>query len=155
MQQAVQFQLQQKISINRGDVILSNHPKAGGSHLPDLTVITPVFEKSGNRPIFFLANRGHHADIGGATPGSMPPMSTHLNQEGAQFVSFKIVDNNNFMEEELTEKFKEPGRFDGCSGSRNLADNFADLKAQIAANQRGIYLVSDLIDEYTLPVVRV
>ena len=153
MQQAVQFQLEQSIPINRGDVILSNHPQAGGSHLPDLTVITPVFGTSGSKPIFFLANRGHHADIGGATPGSMPPMSTSLNEEGAQFVSFKIVDNNNFMEAELKQKFEEPGSFPGCSGSRNLADNFADLKAQIAANQRGIHLVSDLIAEYTLPVV--
>ena len=153
MQQAVQFQLAQNIPINKGDVILSNHPRAGGSHLPDLTVITPVFDDSSPKPIFFLANRGHHADIGGATPGSMPPMSTHINQEGAQFVSFKIVDRGTFMEKELTDKFNEPAQFKGCTGSRNLEDNFADLKAQIAANQRGIYLVTELIDEFSLPVV--
>lgn len=182
MQQAVQFQLAQNIPINKGDVILSNHPRAGGSHLPDLTVITPVFDDSSPKPIFFLANRGHHADIGGATPGSMPPMSTNINQEGAQasfqsdaydlysnwlgalsfwhqfenlykFVSFKIVDRGTFMEKGLTDKFNEPAQFEGCSGSRNLEDNFADLKAQIAANQRGIYLVTELIDEFSLPVV--
>ena len=153
MQQAVQFQLKQNVEINRGDVILSNHPCAGGSHLPDLTIITPVFTAESNKPSFFLANRGHHADIGGLTPGSMPPMSTSLNQEGAQFISFKIVDRGTLMEDDLLAKFNEPAQHEGCTGSRNYADNLADLKAQIAANQRGIHLVLDLIEEYSLEVV--
>ena len=83
--------------LHRGDVILANHPKAGGSHLPDLTVITPVFYPGQEKPVFFVANRGHHADIGGITPGSMPPHSNFLWQEGASFKSFKIVDKGNFQ----------------------------------------------------------
>jgi 5-oxoprolinase (ATP-hydrolysing) len=154
MQQAVQFQLNQKdLHLKPGDVILSNHPRAGGSHLPDLTVITPVFYGKDPKPQFFLANRGHHADIGGLTPGSMPPMSTHINEEGAIFISFKIVSESTFQQKELTELFNMPAKFPGCTGSRNLSDNIADLTAQIAANQRGTTLVQDLIDEYTLPIV--
>ena len=117
MQQAVQYQLKQKISISPGDVILSNHPVAGGSHLPDLTVITPVFYGESTSPQFFLANRGHHADIGGLTPGSMPPNSNHINQEGAIFKSFKIVSKSVFNEKELIEKFNDPARHPGCSGN--------------------------------------
>ena len=132
MQQAVQYQLKQKIPLSPGDVILSNHPVAGGSHLPDLTVITPVFHGGSPEPQFFLANRGHHADIGGLTPGSMPPNSNHINQEGAIFKSFKIVSKSVFNEKELTDKFSDPAKHPGCSGSRNLSDNIADLKAQIA-----------------------
>ena len=153
MQQAVQYQLTASLDLSPGDVILSNHPIAGGSHLPDLTVITPVFHKDETTPHFFLANRGHHADIGGLTPGSMPPMSTHINEEGAIFKSFKILKKSEFQEEELTELFNAPAVHEGCSGSRNLADNIADLRAQIAANQRGITLVTDLIEEYTRPMV--
>ena len=131
MQQAVQFQLSQGIEINSGDVLLSNHPVAGGSHLPDLTVITPVFHGNEVKPQFFLANRGHHADIGGLTPGSMPPMSTHINEEGAIFKSFKIVKKSEFQENELTAIFNEPSKYKDCSGSRNLPDNIADLRAQV------------------------
>ncbi|KAK7879405.1 hypothetical protein WMY93_030741 [Mugilogobius chulae] len=91
MQETVQYQIKALGSnLNEGDVILSNHPCAGGSHLPDLTVITPVFRKGLSAPVFFVASRGHHADIGGITPGSMPPHSTSLTQEGAVFISFKL-----------------------------------------------------------------
>lgn len=152
MQKAVMFQIEQvkrgKLQLNKGDVILSNHPMAGGSHLPDLTVITPVF--NGDDIIFFTANRGHHADIGGSTPGSMPSNSQSLMEEGAQFISFKIVESGNYRETKLIEKFNEPGKYPGCSGSRNLKDNIADLAAQISANQRGIELVGELIQEYGL-----
>lgn len=86
--------------------------------------------------------------------GSMPPFSTSLDQEGAQFVSFKIVDKGQFREKELIEEFQKPGRFPGCSGTRNLRDNLADLNAQIAANQKGILLLEELIQAYTLPVVQ-
>ena len=89
-------------NLKRGDVILANHPKAGGSHLPDLTVITPVFhaaagEDNADRPVFFVANRGHHADIGGISPGSMPPHSNFLWQEGASFKSFYLVRGGEFQ----------------------------------------------------------
>ncbi|CAH2097807.1 unnamed protein product [Euphydryas editha] len=155
MQETVQYQMKVRgDSIKPGDVLLANHPKAGGSHLPDLTVITPVFHKSTKRPIFFVASRGHHADIGGLTPGSMPPHSTSLEQEGAAFRSMLLVDGGKFNEEELTEELMKPSKYPGCSGTRNLADNLSDLKAQVAANQRGIQLVSELIEEYSLEVVQ-
>ncbi|XP_045523846.1 5-oxoprolinase isoform X2 [Pieris brassicae] len=154
MQETVQYQMKVRgDSMKPGDVFLANHPKAGGSHLPDLTVITPVFHNS-KRPIFFVASRGHHADIGGLTPGSMPPHSTSLAHEGAAFKSMLLVDGGKFNEEELVRELMKPGEVPGCSGSRNLTDNLSDLKAQVAANQRGIQLVGELIDEYTLPVVQ-
>ncbi|OQR76402.1 5-oxoprolinase-like [Tropilaelaps mercedesae] len=155
MQVAVQYQLEAlKGDLHPGDVLLTNHPKAGGSHLPDLTVITPVFIKDLPKPIFFVANRGHHADIGGITPGSMPSTSHHLNQEGAIFVSFKVVSRGVFREAELIEKFMEPGKVDQSSGARNVRENIADLQAQIAANNKGIGLVKGLIEEFGLEGVQ-
>ncbi|XP_078443289.1 oxoprolinase 1 [Wolffia australiana] len=127
-----------------GDVVLSNHPAAGGTHLPDITVITPVFAPPAVDPIFFVASRGHHADIGGATPGSMPPFSKLLSEEGAAVKSFKLVRNGVFQESEAAAVLR---------GTRRLADNLSDLKAQVAANQRGISLIHELVDQYTLPTV--
>uniref|UniRef100_T1GIZ0 Hydantoinase B/oxoprolinase domain-containing protein n=1 Tax=Megaselia scalaris TaxID=36166 RepID=T1GIZ0_MEGSC len=155
MQETVQYQLKVRGgTLKNGDVILSNHPQAGGSHLPDLTVITPVFYKDVKDPIFFVASRGHHADIGGITPGSMPPHSTSLAQEGAAFKSFLIVANGVFQEKETIEKFTTPTDAKGATGTRNLSDNISDLRAQIAANQKGIQLVTELIDIYSLNVVQ-
>uniref|UniRef100_A0A6Q2XRM8 5-oxoprolinase, ATP-hydrolysing n=1 Tax=Esox lucius TaxID=8010 RepID=A0A6Q2XRM8_ESOLU len=141
-------------TIEEGDVILSNHPCAGGSHLPDLTVITPVFRRGVSGPVFFVASRGHHADIGGITPGSMPPHSTSLQQEGAVFTSFKLVTAGVFQEEAVTEALMAPAQYPDCSGTRNLHDNLSDLRAQVAANQRGSALVGELIDSYGLAVVQ-
>jgi len=155
MQDTVRHQMRvQGSNLRRGDVILANHPKAGGSHLPDLTIITPVFYKDLPQPVFFVANRGHHADIGGISPGSMPPHSKFLWQEGAAFKSFKIVDSGEFQEEALTAGLMAPGEQPGCTGTRQLQDNLSDLRAQIAANHKGIQLVNELIDEYSLPVVQ-
>ncbi|XP_057387818.1 5-oxoprolinase isoform X3 [Balaenoptera acutorostrata] len=137
-----------------GDVLLSNHPGAGGSHLPDLTVVTPVFWPGRTRPVFYVASRGHHADIGGITPGSMPPHSTTLQQEGAVFLSFRLVQAGVFQEEAVTEALRAPGKIPGCSGTRNLHDNLSDLRAQVAANQKGIQLVGELIGQYGLDVVQ-
>ncbi|RWS24841.1 5-oxoprolinase-like protein [Leptotrombidium deliense] len=156
MQEAVQFQLKHLgNNIYPGDVILSNHPCAGGSHLPDLTVITPVFYKNSEKPVFFVANRGHHADIGGITPGSMPPQSTSLSEEGAAFISFKLVEKGVFQEEQICKLLTVGENNDkNFVGSRNLSDNISDLKAQIAGNQKGIVLVNRLIDQYGLGVVQ-
>uniref|UniRef100_A0A1B6DS29 5-oxoprolinase n=1 Tax=Clastoptera arizonana TaxID=38151 RepID=A0A1B6DS29_9HEMI len=155
MQETVQYQMKSLgKEIKKGDVILSNHPKAGGSHLPDLTVITPVFYKNEENPVFFVASRGHHADIGGITPGSMPPHSKSLSEEGASFKSFFLVRQGKFCEEEVTAALKAPGLIPGSSGTRNLQDNLSDLKAQIASNQKGINLVVELIDAYGLDVVQ-
>uniref|UniRef100_A0A3P9MIX4 5-oxoprolinase, ATP-hydrolysing n=1 Tax=Oryzias latipes TaxID=8090 RepID=A0A3P9MIX4_ORYLA len=155
MQETVQYQIRaQGNKLREGDVILSNHPCAGGSHLPDLTVITPVFRTGVSGPVFFVASRGHHADIGGITPGSMPPHSNSLQQEGAVFISFKLVTGGVFQEEAVTEALMAPAQYPGCSGTRNLHDNLSDLRAQVAANQRGSQLVGELIDTYGLAVVQ-
>ncbi|XP_057214169.1 5-oxoprolinase isoform X1 [Triplophysa rosa] len=155
MQETVQYQIRAAGgSMTEGDVILSNHPCAGGSHLPDLTVITPVFRGGVSAPVFFVASRGHHADIGGITPGSMPPHSTSLQQEGAVFTSFKLVTGGVFQEEAVTEALMAPAQYPECSGTRNLRDNLSDLRAQVAANQRGCQLVGELIDSYGLEVVQ-
>ncbi|KAL6434957.1 hypothetical protein ACFW04_005248 [Cataglyphis niger] len=155
MQETVQYQMKVfKGEFSPGDVILSNHPSAGGSHLPDLTVITPVFYKNVPTPVFFVASRGHHADIGGITPGSMPPHSTSLNQEGAVFKSFLVVHKGIFQEKELIDALMAPGKIPGSSGTRNLSNNISDIKAQIAANQKGSQLVNELIDIYSLQVVQ-
>lgn len=155
MQRAVQFQLDYLgDDLFPGDVILSNHPLAGGSHLPDLTVITPVFYTDNSKPVFFVASRGHHADIGGITPGSMPPHSTRLDQEGATFISFKLVKAGHFQEVLLAEALQAPGKIEGSSGSRAMSDCISDLQAQVAANNKGIKLVAQLIDMYGLETVQ-
>jgi 5-oxoprolinase (ATP-hydrolysing) len=155
MQEAVMYHLNRADSLfKEGDVILTNSPEEGGTHLPDLTVITPVFYRGANEPVFFVASRGHHADIGGLTPGSMPPTSTKLIEEGTEFCSFLLVKSGKFQLDDLIEKFKEPGKHPGLSGCRTIQDNINDLKAQVAANQKGISLVSDLIDYYGLDVVQ-
>ncbi|RAO71227.1 uncharacterized protein BHQ10_007239 [Talaromyces amestolkiae] len=136
-----------------GDVIVSNHPEFGGTHLPDITVITPAF--AGEEIIFYVASRAHHADIGGILPGSMPPHSKELYQEGAAIKSEKLVSEGRFNEERITELlYHEPAQYPDCSGTRCLADNLNDLKAQIAANQKGINLITNLIDEYGQDVVQ-
>lgn len=147
MQEAVQFQLRTRKNISEGDVILTNHPKAGGAHLPDFTVVTPVFHKDKSKPIFFVASRGHHADIGGITPGSMPPHSKSLADEGAAFISFLLVKQNVFQEEAFLDVLRK-------AGGRNLSDNLSDVRAQVAANHKGIQLVGELIDVYGLDVVQ-
>ena len=142
-----------KGKLKRGDVLVSNHPMYGGTHLPDITVITPAF--SGNKIVFYVASRAHHADIGGILPGSMPPHSRELFQEGAAIKSEKLVSEGHFNEKRITELlFNEPAQWPGCSGTRCLADNLNDLKAQIAANQKGINLISTLIEEYGEEVVQ-
>ncbi|XP_057285319.1 5-oxoprolinase-like, partial [Pezoporus wallicus] len=155
MQEAVQFQIRNLgEDLRDGDVILSNHPCAGGSHLPDLTVITPVFWPGIPSPVFFVANRGHHADIGGSTPGSMPPHSKTLREEGAVFISFKLVKDGVFQEEAVAAALHAPGQVPGCSGTRNLRDNVSDLRAQVAANRAGAELVTALIRQHGLSTVQ-
>ena len=142
--------------IKRGDVILANHPAAGGSHLPDMTCITPVFaEGNEDEIIFFTASRGHHADIGGILPGSMPPTSKTLYEEGAQIKSFKIVRQGEYDRDGLMKHMlDEPSKYPGCSGSRCIRDVESDLQAQIAANQKGINLIQSLVEEWGLETVQ-
>ncbi|MZH02074.1 MAG: 5-oxoprolinase, partial [Nitrospinae bacterium] len=132
--------------ISEGEVWVSNHPATGGSHLPDITVITPVVNEG--KPIFFVASRGHHADIGGTTPGSMPPFSKSLEEEGAAIKTFKLIQNNEFQEAGIAKILTD-------AGTRVLADNLSDLKAQIAANRKGVTLLHELVQTYSLEVVQV
>ncbi|KAJ1819401.1 hypothetical protein GGH91_003543 [Coemansia sp. RSA 2671] len=154
MSHAVQFQLKQFAGdLVEGDVILANHPQAGGSHLPDITIITPVFKDG--VAIFFVASRGHHSDIGGISPGSMPSTSKELFQEGASTMGLKIVKRGVFQEADVRRfLLEEPANHPECTGTRNYRDVLSDLKAQIAANHRGITLLRALCLEYGLDVVQ-
>ncbi|KAJ7040678.1 Hydantoinase B/oxoprolinase [Mycena alexandri] len=141
--------------LKEGDVLMTNSPHAGGSHLPDITIITPVFDPASKEIIFFTASRGHHADIGGILPGSMPPTSVNIFEEGAEIVSFKIVDGGIFDQKGLIEYMVEkPSQYPGSSGCRNIRDVESDLKAQIAANHKGIQLIHAIVAEYGLPIVQ-
>jgi 5-oxoprolinase (ATP-hydrolysing) len=154
MQSAVRFQVEfwnsnGREGIKEGDVFVSNHPqKAGGSHLPDITVITPVYHEGSI--LFFVASRGHHSDIGGITPGSMPPNSTTLEEEGCRIVAFKLVKDGIFQEDGITEILMNQK----YGGTRNLKDNISDLRAQVAANNSGIRLLQGLVAENGLENVQ-
>eukprot|EP01125_Pyxidicula_operculata_P019466 TRINITY_DN7073_c0_g1_i1.p1 TRINITY_DN7073_c0_g1~~TRINITY_DN7073_c0_g1_i1.p1 ORF type:complete len:1297 (-),score=340.42 TRINITY_DN7073_c0_g1_i1:11-3901(-) len=172
MQHAVKYQIKTVPDWKKGEVILSNHPEAGGSHLPDFTVITPVYyegepvdvEIDGekvdfNKPIFYVASRAHHAEIGGIAPGSMPAFSKRLVEEGAATKSLKIAKEGVFQTEAVLEFLASPAKHSSPSssipicGSRKPDDNIDDLKAQIAANKKGIDLVLELIRQYTVSEV--
>ncbi|MFC7049013.1 hydantoinase B/oxoprolinase family protein [Emcibacter nanhaiensis] len=135
-------------TMSPGDVYVLNDPYHGGTHLPDVTVISPYFGDQ-KEPLFYLATRGHHADIGGLTPGSMPPLSTNISQEGILFDNFQLVKDGEFREQELTAHLQS-----GPYPARNVAQNIADMKGQIAANEKGVCELDRMIAEFTLPVVR-
>jgi len=122
--------------------------------LPDITVITPIFDKEGKNISFYTASRGHHSEIGGILPGSMPASSTKLYEEGAQITSMFLVRDGVFHEEAISKVLiEETGAHPGCSGTRKLSDNLNDLKAQIAANTKGANLVQSLIEECGIKMV--
>ncbi|OTB19549.1 hypothetical protein K445DRAFT_326976 [Daldinia sp. EC12] len=149
MSYAVKYQHNlHKGKLRPGDVLVTNHPEAGGTHLPDITVITPVFDTDGETICFYTASRGHHLDIGGYRGNSMPPDSTELWQEGAAIKSFFLVRDNHFDEDGIVKILLEPGKYPNSSGSRRLADNLSDLKAQVAANNKGSNLIKALMEEY-------
>ncbi|KZT70591.1 cytoplasmic protein [Daedalea quercina L-15889] len=142
-------------SLKPGDVLMTNSPWAGGSHLPDITIISPVFDIKTNEIIFFTASRGHHADIGGILPGSMPPTSTNIFEEGAQIESFKVVDGGVYNHDGLVDYMvNKPAQYPGSSGCRNIKDVESDLKAQIAANHKGVQLIQAIVDDYGLETVQ-
>lgn len=156
MSSTVQWQLNYwGDNLHEGDVLVTNHPCAGGSHLPDITVITPVFDNG--KLVFFVASRGHHAEIGGITPGSMPPFSKSIWEEGAAIKAFKLVEKGIFQEEGIIKLLKFPCSDESVHsipGTRRLQDNLSDLRAQVAANQRGISLIKELIEQYGLDTVQ-
>lgn len=152
MQFAIQYQHRLwKDRLQPGDVLLTNHPQCGGTHLPDLTVVSPVF--LGDHIIFYVASRGHHTDIGGRGITSMMPESKQLWEEGISIESMKIVSGGEFLESDVREAFAAAGNFPGCSATRRIGDNLSDLRAQVASNQRGIVLLGRLCHEFSLPVV--
>lgn len=147
-------------NIKPGNVYLSNNPYNGGTHLPDVTAITPVFlgsqqlelenrENSGFRPLFYVASRGHQADIGGITPGSMPPHSQVVEEEGILFDNFLLVAAGEFQEDAVR-KILLNHRYP----ARNPQQNIADFKAQIAANEKGVQELSKMVSQYGLVTVQ-
>ena len=132
-----------------GDVYVLNDPYHGGTHLPDVTVITPVYLDGGAAPAFYVGSRGHHADIGGITPGSMPPFSTRIEEEGVQIDNVKLVDRGRLCETEILALLGS-----GAHPSRNPQQNLADLKAQIAANEKGVQELRRMVADFGLDVVQ-
>ncbi|PVB61748.1 hydantoinase B/oxoprolinase family protein [Labrenzia sp. 011] len=135
--------------IKPGDVFALNAPYNGGTHLPDITVVSPVFDDEGQKILFWAASRGHHADVGGSAPGSMTPRATNVDEEGVLFDNFKIVDQGHFREAELVELLTNH-RYP----ARNPHQNVADLSAQIAANEKGIQELRKMVTHFGLDVVQ-
>lgn len=134
--------------IHPGDVFALNAPYNGGTHLPDITVVTPVFDDAKQEILFWAASRGHHADIGGTAPGSMTPLATTVDEEGVLFDNFRVVDRGKFREAELQTLLT-----DHPYPARNPHQNIADLKAQIAANEKGVAELRKMVAHFGLDVV--
>jgi len=134
--------------IHPGDVFLINAPYNGGTHLPDLTVCTPVFDDAGTTIRFWVASRGHHADIGGIAPGSMSPLATNIEEEGVYIDNFKLLDRGRFCEDELA-ALLTGARYP----VRTLLQNVNDLKAQVAANEKGVAELRKMISHFGEDVV--
>ena len=151
MAETVRCVLQDHPDLEPGDVVITNDPYRGGSHLPDVTVVTPVFQSTPSKRnlLFLTASRAHHAEIGGSTPGSMPPLSTHLVEEGVLLKSFKVVKAGAPQLDELTRRLTS-GRFP----SRAVEQNVADVNAQIAANWLGAEALGSLMEDYGVGVVQ-
>jgi 5-oxoprolinase (ATP-hydrolysing) len=149
MDESVKAIIRQNPIVNPGDVFVLNAPYNGGTHLPDITVCTPVFDKAGEELLFWVASRGHHADVGGVAPGSMSPLATHIEQEGVYIDNLKLVDRGRFLEDDIVRAFttaKYP--------VRNLTQNMNDLKAQIASNARGQQELEKMVETFGLDVVK-
>ncbi|MEM9727221.1 MAG: hydantoinase B/oxoprolinase family protein [Myxococcota bacterium] len=148
MSESVRAVLEAHPNSEPGDVFVTNDPAAGGSHLPDVTVVTPLHAADG-RLEFVVASRGHHADVGGATPGSMPPFSTRLDEEGVLFRNAKLVAGGRF-DQALLDRVLSSSRFP----ARRPEENQADLQAQVAANEKGVQLLGELLGRYGSDVVQ-
>jgi 5-oxoprolinase (ATP-hydrolysing) len=137
-----------RTTMKPGDVYVLNAPYNGGTHLPDVTVVTPVFAEDGKSILFYVASRGHHADIGGTTPGSMPPDSRTVEEEGVLIDNFKLVDQGRFREPELRQLLAS-----GKYPVRNAEQNVADMGAQVAANEKGVQELHRMVKDFGLDVV--
>ncbi|MBX3554596.1 MAG: hydantoinase B/oxoprolinase family protein, partial [Pseudolabrys sp.] len=138
-----------KGKIRPGDVYAINAPYNGGTHLPDITVCTPVFDDRNKAILFWVASRGHHADVGGISPGSMSPNATTITEEGVYIDNLKLVDRGRFLEKELMAVLTG-----AAYPARNPLQNVNDLKAQIAANEKGIQELRKMVAQFSLPVVK-
>lgn len=136
-------------SMHPGDAFVLNDPYAGGTHLPDITVITPVFDDSGSEILFYTGSRGHHADVGGTTPGSMPPDSAHIDEEGVLLTNVRLVDRGR-IDEAAMRMILGSARFP----ARNIEQNLADLRAQIAANEKGREELLRMVAHFGLDTVQ-
>ncbi|MCV2362572.1 hydantoinase B/oxoprolinase family protein [Paucibacter sp. DJ1R-11] len=146
MSESIKTVIERNPDMKPGDVYVLNDPYHGGTHLPDITVVTPVYLDSAEpdaRPDFYVASRGHHADIGGISPGSMPPFSTSIEQEGVLIDNFKLVEAGRLREDELLALLAS-----GPHPSRNPQQNLADLRAQIAANEKGVQELQAMVAQY-------
>jgi 5-oxoprolinase (ATP-hydrolysing) len=148
MDKSVETVIRHNPVIHPGDVFVLNAPYNGGTHLPDITVCTPVFDDADTTILFWVASRGHHADVGGVAPGSMSPLATHIEEEGVYIDNFKIVDRGRFRERE-TRDLLTGARYP----ARNPVQNLNDLKAQIAANEKGVAELKAMIGYFGLDVV--
>ena len=142
MSESIKTVIARNPQMRRGDVYVLNDPYHGGTHLPDVTVVTPVYLDA-DQPAFYVASRGHHADIGGSTPGSMPPFSRSIDEEGVLFDNFLLVRNGQLREAELLTHLQS-----GTWPARNPPQTIADLRAQIAANQKGVDELVAMVAQY-------
>jgi 5-oxoprolinase (ATP-hydrolysing) len=150
MSESIRTVIDRNPNLRSGDVYVLNDPYHGGTHLPDVTVVTPVYlEAADLGPSFFVASRGHHADIGGITPGSMPPFSKSIGDEGVLIDNFKLVEGGTLREAAMRELLES-----GAHPSRNPAQNLADMRAQIAANAKGAAELKALAAQYGRDTVR-
>jgi 5-oxoprolinase (ATP-hydrolysing) len=136
-------------AMQQGDVYVLNDPYNGGTHLPDVTVVTPVFDDAGTHILFYVASRGHHADIGGTTPGSMPPFSRTVEDEGVLLDNVKLVEHGVMREHDMRARLSSARH-----PARNPDQNIADLRAQIAANEKGVQELRRMVAHFGLDVVR-
>ncbi|MGC2032211.1 MAG: hydantoinase B/oxoprolinase family protein, partial [Steroidobacteraceae bacterium] len=144
MSESIRTVIERNPQMRSGDVYVLNDPYHGGTHLPDITVVTPVYlDGADPKPGFFVASRGHHADIGGVTPGSMPPFSARIDEEGVLIDNFKLVEGGIMREAAMHDLLSS-----GAHPSRNPAQNLADLRAQIAANAKGSSELKALVAQY-------
>jgi 5-oxoprolinase (ATP-hydrolysing) len=148
MDRSVEAIIEQNPQMHPGDVYILNAPYNGGTHLPDITVVTPVFDDRQDGILFYVASRGHHADVGGMAPGSMTPRATDISQEGVVIDNFKMVDRGDLRERQLHELLSS-----GDWPCRNPVQNIADLKAQVAANEKGVHELRKMVDQFGLDVV--
>jgi 5-oxoprolinase (ATP-hydrolysing) len=142
-----------RLTMKRGDVFVLNDPYHGGTHLPDVTVITPVYIGSEPSPSFYVGSRGHHADIGGTTPGSVPPFSTRIDEEGVRIDNVLLVEGDGRGSGRLRESEILDLLGSGPYPARNPQQNLADLKAQIAANEKGVQELQRMVEQFGLNVV--